>query len=48
MKAKRQTRKAEKKEKAKTKRRTTRKPQKTWQPTNYLLEPHPELGIPEC
>jgi hypothetical protein len=48
MKIKKHAEKPHKKGKAKTPRKATRKLQKTWHPSNYLLEPHPELGIPEC
>jgi hypothetical protein len=48
MKAKKQTRKTAKKQNAKTEQKKKCKLQKTWHPSNYLIEPHPELGIPEC
>jgi hypothetical protein len=47
MRNKKQTRKTTNKRNAKTQRKTPRKLLKTWHPSNYLLESHPELGIPE-
>ncbi len=48
MKAKNRGKKNQKKRNARNQRETTRKIEKAWRPSNYLLEPHPELGIPEC
>jgi hypothetical protein len=48
MNAKKRPRKIQKRDNVKTQRKTKRKLQKMWHPSNYLFEPHPELGIPEC
>ena len=41
-------RKNQQKRRAKTKRVARRPEQKTWHPSNYLLESNVELGLPEC
>jgi hypothetical protein len=48
MKIKRGTRKNQKTRNVPNRRKTTRRAEKGRPPISYLLEPHPELGIPEC
>jgi len=48
MKTNKHTRKTQKKGHAKTPRKTTHKLQKPRHPSNYLLEPNAERGVPEC
>jgi hypothetical protein len=48
MKTKRGTWKNQKTGNMPSRRKTTRKAEKVRPPISYLLEPHPELGIPEC